>query len=111
MRFAIASLILVFSLVSFAGSDVLLDVRTAAEYSEAHLVGSANLDVKNESAFLTEIAKLDKSKSYKVYCRSGNRSGIAAEILKKNGFTNVENIGGLKDLLSTGKYKCEGKSC
>ena len=49
---------------------MILDVRTAEEYSGGHIEGSTNIDVKSES-FKEEVGKLDKSKTYLVHCRTG----------------------------------------
>mgnify|MGYP003335237867 FL=1 len=46
-----------------------LDVRTPAEFAEGHLANSLNIDFES-GKFAEEIKKLDKSKSYAVYCRS-----------------------------------------
>jgi len=51
-------------------------------------VGSTNIDVKSES-FADEVGKLDKSKTYLVYCRSGKRSAAAVEIMEAEGFTDI----------------------
>lgn len=69
-------------------SDVqLLDVRTLEEYTEGHIPGCLNIDVKDEAGFPAAVDELlDKSKKIAVYCRSGRRSRTAAEILVKKGF-------------------------
>lgn len=72
---------------------VILDVRTAEEYAEGHLDKSVQMDV-TKSDFETEAAKLDKTKTYLVYCRSGKRSATACEMLAKLGFANVSNMQG-----------------
>lgn len=82
---------------------VVIDVRTAGEYAQGHLANSLNIDVE-AGEFETEIAKLDKSVSYAVYCRSGRRSSIAAEKMAKAGFTEIFNLksGGFSDLAQIG---------
>ncbi len=75
---------------------VILDVRTAAEFAEGHIPGALN--VANEAIGSEEIAELpDKEQVIYVYCRSGNRSKQAAEKLCDLGYTNVIEIGGIKD--------------
>ena len=74
---------------------VLLDVRTREEYLQGHIPGSQNLDVQ-EIQKAPELLP-DKEAALFVYCRSGARSGQAAFILKKMGYTNVTNIGGIMD--------------
>lgn len=78
----------------------IIDVRTAAEYSEGHIANSINFDVEAGS-FATQISTLDKSGVYLVYCRSGRRSAIAATAMAEAGFT-VQDGGGLDSMLSNG---------
>ena len=81
---------------------VVIDVRTPDEFASGHLrkadhnfnVMSGELEQKLDS--------LDKNKTYYLYCRSGNRSGKAAQIMKQNGFEDVHNIGGFRDLVKAG---------
>ncbi len=77
---------------------IYLDVRTPEEIAEKAKSGSLNLDFRSPS-FLAELQKLDKSASYKVYCRSGNRSGQAVQIMATLGFKDAENIGTIEDAL------------
>ena len=87
---------------------VILDVRTPEEYNETHVSGAKNIDFKN-SNFKAEIAKLDKTGSYKLYCRTGNRSGQALEIMKGMGFSQLENLGSVIDASKKLKIACEGE--
>lgn len=74
---------------------VLVDVRTPEEYAEGHLKSSINIDIRNAS-FATEIATLDKSKTYFVYCRSGNRSAQAVAQMKAIGIEHIyDMLGGV----------------
>lgn len=73
---------------------VIIDVRTPAEYEQAHVQGALNIDFL-KSDFKERVQKLDKTKTYKVYCRSGNRSGQALYVMKGLGFSDVENLGSL----------------
>ncbi|MDX1700525.1 MAG: rhodanese-like domain-containing protein [Melioribacteraceae bacterium] len=70
---------------------VLLDVRTQAEHYDAKIPNSKLIDLMNPH-FMDEIEKLDKSKSYYLYCRSGNRSYHAAREMSRIGFTKVYNL-------------------
>ena len=72
---------------------VLLDVRTVAEHKSGHIPNSKNIDVMSFS-FGKSVEKLDKSKSYYVYCRSGGRSGNACNSMSKLGFEKVYNLRG-----------------
>ena len=81
---------------------VLIDVRTPGEFSEGHIVDALNIDVQS-SSFQSEIAALDKNATYALYCRSGNRSGVAADIMAEAGFTKILNAKvGFVDLVSAG---------
>ena len=81
---------------------VVIDVRTPDEFASGHLrkadhnfnVMSGELEQKLDS--------LDKNETYYLYCRSGNRSGKAAKMMKQHGFEHVHNIGGYQDLVDAG---------
>ena len=77
-----------------------IDVRTAAEFSEGHVQGARNLDVQNGD-FAAALQTLDKSASYNVYCRSGNRSATAVEMMRNAGFRNVVDLGAVGDAAKT----------
>ena len=85
---------------------VILDVRTPEEYSEVRVQGSMNIDW-NGPDFEGKVSKLDKSASYKVYCRSGNRSGRAMELMKTLGFQDVENLGSVDEAAQKLARDCE----
>ena len=70
---------------------ILLDVRTAEEYSSGYIPNSINIDVLS-SDFKSKIELLDKNKEYLIYCRSGNRSTIASSIMATNGFIKIYNL-------------------
>ncbi len=74
-------------------SIVLLDVRTPAEFAAGHIAGATNIDFES-GTFEADIQRLDKSKSYAVYCRSGNRSGQATALMAKDGFKTIFNLDG-----------------
>jgi len=79
-------------------NSVILDVRTPEEYEEKHIPKSKLINVQESQNFVDEIQKLDKSKSYYVYCRSGGRSAMAANIMEQMGFEDVSNLeGGITD--------------
>jgi phage shock protein E len=81
---------------------VVIDVRTPAEYDAGHLKITDAIFNWNGGEFQEAIGDLDKDKTYYLYCRSGNRSGQAARMMKDKGFENVFNIGGFDDLASNG---------
>ena len=73
-----------------ANKDVqLVDARTPEEFSEGHIPGAVNMDVKSAD-FDAQIAKLDSSRPVAVYCRSGRRSKLAAERMVNAGFQVTE---------------------
>ena len=77
-------------------SYIILDVRTAQEYSEKHIPGAIN--IPNETIGTEDIPELpDKEQLILVYCRSGNRSKQASEKLVKLGYTNIVEFGGIND--------------
>jgi rhodanese-related sulfurtransferase len=70
---------------------VILDVRTKEEYDQARIPDSILIDIYKPD-FLSQIEKLDRDKTYFVYCRSGSRSFNAAVQMQKMGFTKVFNL-------------------
>jgi rhodanese-related sulfurtransferase len=70
-----------------------IDVRTPAEFAEGHLPGAVNLDVSAPD-FAARVASLDKNAPYAVYCRSGNRSASALQVMLGQGFTGAYHLGG-----------------
>jgi phage shock protein E len=81
---------------------VTLDVRTPGEFAEGYIEGARLIDFQSGN-FENEIATLDKSATYAVYCRSGNRSGQAVKVMQAAGFTNVFNMnGGVIDWANAG---------
>ncbi len=82
---------------------VIVDVRTPEEFAAGHLQGAVNIDVSS-SNFDSQIAALDKTATYAIYCRSGNRSTIASGKMSDAGFANLFNFnkGGFAELAATG---------
>mgnify|MGYP002712498115 FL=1 len=72
---------------------VILDVRTDYEFEQGHLKNAVLLDFFS-SNLEAELNKLDKSKYYLIYCRSGARSYSACSIMSSNGFVKVANLMG-----------------
>jgi len=72
-------------------NKVLLDVRTPGEYNDGHIPSSILMNIY-ESTFVDDIQKLDRNKNYYLYCRSGNRSHHAGQLMKRLGFKNVYNL-------------------
>lgn len=81
---------------------VIIDVRSQAEFDAGHL---ADVDFQFDflsGEFESKLDSLDKSKTYYLYCRSGNRSGRSAKLMREMGFEKVYNIGGYDSLISAG---------
>ncbi len=75
----------------------LLDVRTEQEFKQAHIEGAQQLDFYHPE-FAKQLASLDTSKTYLVYCRSGARSAKTLALMKKLAFKKVYNMqGGIID--------------
>ena len=75
---------------------MLIDVRSAEEFSAGHLAGAVNIDV-NDPEFDTRIAALDPNRPYLLYCRSGNRSAQAAERMRQGGFVDLTDLGSVEE--------------
>jgi rhodanese-related sulfurtransferase len=73
---------------------IVIDVRTPGEIAEGYIEGADLFIDYNGCCFNEEVAKLDKSKTYVVYCRSGGRSSNASDFMVKNGFKDVYNLKG-----------------
>ena len=72
-----------------------VDVRTAEEYIKGHLQNAINIDVKKPEFSQRASTILEKSRPIAIYCRSGKRSKIAADLLSDMGYTVIELDGGI----------------
>jgi len=77
-----------------ASNAVVLDVRTKGEYQSGKIPGAINIDLMSPD-FQSRVAALDKNKTYFVYCRSGNRSGQACQIMSSKGLKSYNLAGGI----------------
>lgn len=102
IRIVILSIILgVYATAVFAAgkenaSPLVIDVRTEAEWNAGHLKGALLIPYDRIEQGITAVAPDKKSKIY-LYCRSGRRSGIAIESLKKIGYQDLVNLGAVED--------------
>ena len=80
-----------------ATNDFWIDVRTAEEFNAGHIQGSAHIPHEQIAQRISEVTT-DKNATLHLYCRSGNRSGIAQQTLLALGFKNAINEGGYEDL-------------
>lgn len=78
---------------------VLLDVRTSEEFNNGHIHGAVNIPVDTLASRLSEVPA---DQTIVVYCRSGNRSAQAAQILEQAGYTRIYDMGGLNDWTAQG---------
>ena len=72
-------------------SVFVLDVRTPEEYAAGHVPGAVNVPYDQVASHL---AKIPKDKEVVLYCRSGRRTGLAAEVLEANGYTKLVHLQG-----------------
>ena len=75
---------------------IILDVREQDEYDAGHIPGAILIPNTEIEARAEEILT-DKDQLILVYCRSGRRSKLAAEILVELGYTNIKEFGGIID--------------
>lgn len=74
----------------------LIDVRSEEEFVTGAISGAKNIVLENGD-LEKALPSMDKGAAYSVYCRSGRRSAIAVELMKKEGFTNVTDLGGIEE--------------
>ncbi len=72
---------------------VVLDVRTPAEFAEGHLPDAVNIDLQGP-AFRDQVAQLERSAPVLLYCRSGNRSATARQVMVELGFERIADVDG-----------------
>lgn len=83
-----------------ASGGQFIDVRTPEEFAAGHIADAANIPLqKFQSGFMLNSAK---DKPVYVYCRSGNRSNEAAEILRAAGYQNVIDLGAMTEVQALG---------
>ena len=78
---------------------LIIDVRTPGEVAAGIYPGAKNIPLAELESRLSEFGPKDGN--IVVYCRSGSRSSQAKRILESNGYTNVTNGGGLRDMPSS----------
>ena len=78
-----------------AEGGLLLDVRSPREFKSGHLDGARNIPVGELSGRLGELGSTDQS--IVVYCASGGRSRSAAKLLQDNGFSQVHDLGAMRN--------------
>ena len=68
-----------------------LDVRTPQEYAEGHVPGAVNVP---HDQLASRLAEVPKDKDVVLYCKSGRRAGIAADVLAANGYMRLSHLEG-----------------
>jgi rhodanese-related sulfurtransferase len=71
----------------------LVDVRAPEEFASGHVPGAVNIPVQDLAQRMGEVGPKDGP--VVVYCKSGNRSGRAASLLKEAGFTAIHDLGAM----------------
>ncbi len=83
-----------YELLSSRARDlVILDIRTPGEFATGHIKGAINMDYRS-GAFAREIGRLDRSRTYLVYCRTGRRTAGAIDIMTALGFRRIIQVAG-----------------
>ena len=83
-------------------SLVILDVRTPAEFEKGHLQNAVLVNFLKRG-FRKNLSKLDKEKTYLVYCRTGGRSAKTLKKMKRRRFREAYNmLGGIRDWTNRG---------
>ena len=98
------------SIIHISGSEFLelsddfqlIDVRTKSEYESGFIESALNIDFFSNT-FESDILSLNKNSKIILYCRTNNRSTKTANLLKKNGFKDINVIeGGITDWVKNG---------
>ncbi len=79
----------------------IVDVRTPEEYNSGHFPGATNIPLDTVKDRLDLFGAKDQP--IVLYCRSGHRASIALKILKDAGYTDVQNAGGLRQIMALKK--------
>ena len=74
----------------------IVDVRSRAEFNSEHISGSKNIPLDEVADRLPEFQNMQKP--VVLYCRSGNRSGMAISLLQQYGITNLFNGGSIDNM-------------
>lgn len=75
-------------------NTVVIDVRSPEEVANGFIPGTDLFINFFDGNFQDQLQKLDKTKTYIVYCHSGNRSGKATNVMQQLGFTDIYNLQG-----------------
>ena len=81
---------------------VWIDVRTAEEFASGHIEGAHNIPYESIDKGVAALG-LEQDTPILLYCRSGRRSGIALDSLRKQGYTQLKNVGGIEEASALAK--------
>jgi rhodanese-related sulfurtransferase len=70
---------------------LVLDVRSPEEFAQGHVPGAVNIP---QDQVALRLAEVPKDKDVVMYCRSGRRTALAAEVLSANGYTRLSHLEG-----------------
>lgn len=101
-KFFLGIIFLHTSLIASLHAEIIIDVRTIDEYNSGHIENSLNIEWQAIDNINEYIAKDEK---IYLYCRSGNRSGKAQNILINMGYKDVINLGGINTAAKTLELK------
>ncbi len=71
--------------------QIIIDVREPEEFASGHVHGAINIPPQNLLNGATELGDIPKNTRLVVYCRTGSRSAVAANVLQSLGYTNIVN--------------------
>lgn len=81
---------------------IILDIRTESEYLNGHIKEAINIDFYSKD-FRDKLSKLDREKTYLLYCRTGNRSSKAISDFRELGFKKIYHLySGISDWYNKG---------
>ena len=80
-------------------AHLLVDVRSPQEFAEGHIAGAKNIPLQE---FQQRMKQIPQNQPIMLYCRSGNRSGMALQMMQSAGYEEVFNVGGIGALAAQG---------
>lgn len=85
--------------VDTSAAHLLVDVRTPEEFATGHIAGAVNIPLDTLESRLGEVPK---DTPIVLYCRTGNRSAQAADLLEGAGYSDIRDLGGILDWTAAG---------
>jgi len=70
---------------------LVIDVRSPEEFAQGHVPGAVNIP---QDQVASRLAEVPKDKDVVLYCRSGRRTALAADVLSANGYTRLSHLEG-----------------